>query len=285
MIATPPVTALSTPSPTELHDTNPLERDIVIPEMRPIYLVVATSRVTHAGGARLGIGYQGQLPWPMIKADMAFFRKVTTDGHETNTLSGESCCQAKRNAVLMGRKTWQSIPNKFRPLAGRLNVVVTRSNITVVANQILEELKARQDGKPDEIILDDIHTGIISIMRNGRTEVAITNNIDKATETDIRSMYCIGGAEIYGLLLKSSRLRPRVRILQTEVEKLDGTEFDCDTFWPEQLDDASSTWTEASAEQIQEWVGQKVPQDGDSWLEDTKAGVRLRVRGWQYRTG
>ena len=32
----------------------------------------------------------------------------------------------KVNAVVMGRKTWESIPPRFRPLAGRVNVVLTR---------------------------------------------------------------------------------------------------------------------------------------------------------------
>lgn len=32
------------------------------------------------------------------------------------------------NAVVMGRKTWESIPEKFRPLPGRLNIVLTRSS-------------------------------------------------------------------------------------------------------------------------------------------------------------
>lgn len=220
----------------------------------------------------------------MIKADMAFFRKVTTDGHETNTLSGESCCKVKRNAVIMGRKTWQSIPEKFRPLSGRVNVIVSRSNIAGLAEEILHDLKARQHGEADEIVLDDIQKGVVSVIRNGSTEVAVTNNIDKAIEVDVRSVFCIGGAEIYSLLLKSSVLRPKLRVLQTEVEKVDGTEFECDTYWPDELGDASSGWIEADTQQIQDWVGQDVPQGVSEWLEDTKVGFRIRVRGWHRRS-
>lgn len=216
----------------------------------------------------------------MIKADMAFFRKVTTDGRETNTLSGESCCKVKRNAVIMGRKTWQSIPEKFRPLSGRVNVIVTRSNTTSLAEEVLRELKTRQHDEADKIVLDDIQKGIVSVIRNGSTEVAVTNSIDKAIEVDARSIYCIGGAEIYGLLLKSDTLKPKLRVLQTEVEKLDGTEFDCDTFWPDELGVASNEWIEADTEQIQDWIGESVPQGAHEWFEDAKAGVRIRVRGW-----
>ena len=41
-------------------------------------------------------------------------------------LTSRTADPGKRNAVIMGRKTWESIPAKFRPLPGRLNVVLTR---------------------------------------------------------------------------------------------------------------------------------------------------------------
>ena len=47
------------------------------------------------------------------------------------------------NAVLMGRKTWESIPAKYRPLAGRVNVVVTRKPSLAVAAEVSAELEGR----------------------------------------------------------------------------------------------------------------------------------------------
>jgi dihydrofolate reductase len=62
-----------------------------------------------------GIGVNGQLPW-RLKGDMAFFKALTSGTHGP----------PGRRAVIMGRKTWESIPPSFRPLAGRTNVVLTR---------------------------------------------------------------------------------------------------------------------------------------------------------------
>ena len=57
------------------------------------------------------IGRQGDLPW-RLKSDMARF-KVLTEGDGFN-------------AVIMGRKTWDSLPDKFRPLPERVNIVMSR---------------------------------------------------------------------------------------------------------------------------------------------------------------
>ena len=54
------------------------------------------------------IGRDGRLPWHLPE-DLAHFKRTTL-----------GC------PVIMGRKTWDSLPPKFRPLPGRLNIVVTR---------------------------------------------------------------------------------------------------------------------------------------------------------------
>jgi dihydrofolate reductase len=55
------------------------------------------------------IGRHGGIPW-RLPEDMVRFRELTM-GHP----------------VVMGRKTWESLPDRFRPLPGRGNVVVTRN--------------------------------------------------------------------------------------------------------------------------------------------------------------
>lgn len=75
-----------------------------------------TYQVVVAATRDMGIGKDGKLPWRM-PSDLKFFKDITL----TTSDSG------KKNAVIMGRKTWESIPLENRPLPGRLNVVLTRS--------------------------------------------------------------------------------------------------------------------------------------------------------------
>ena len=56
------------------------------------------------------------LAWK-ISSDMKYFKKITS---QTNDLW-------KMNAVIMWRKTWESIPAKYRPLPDRINCILTRS--------------------------------------------------------------------------------------------------------------------------------------------------------------
>ena len=54
------------------------------------------------------IGRGGGMPWH-VPEDLAHFKRVTLGA-----------------PVIMGRKTWESLPPRFRPLPGRRNIVVTR---------------------------------------------------------------------------------------------------------------------------------------------------------------
>ncbi|MEE6458704.1 hypothetical protein FKM82_000391 [Ascaphus truei] len=63
-----------------------------------------------------GIGRSGSLPWPPLRNEFKHFQRLTM----TSTVEG------KQNAVIMGRKTWISIPEKNRPLKERINIVLSR---------------------------------------------------------------------------------------------------------------------------------------------------------------
>ena len=82
------------------------------------------SRVTLivAATANNGIGHAGKLPW-RLPQEMQYFAKVTSGKDTIQDVGGE---KNKKNAVVMGRATWESIPHRFRPLAGRINIVVSR---------------------------------------------------------------------------------------------------------------------------------------------------------------
>tara|TARA_Y100000310_G_scaffold324031_1_gene385341 strand:- start:16125 stop:16688 length:564 start_codon:yes stop_codon:yes gene_type:complete len=65
------------------------------------------------------IGKDGDLPWRKkkgSKSDMDHFKKLTSGGENS-----------PGHPVIMGRKTWDSIPTKYRPLEGRVNYILTRN--------------------------------------------------------------------------------------------------------------------------------------------------------------
>ncbi len=84
-------------------------------------MVVAVSR-----NGVIGQSKTNNMPWPNLPADMARFKETTMGA-----------------AVVMGRKTWESIPEKFRPLSGRRNIVLTRNSDYVAPGA--EIITSRQD--------------------------------------------------------------------------------------------------------------------------------------------
>lgn len=132
------------------------------------------------------IGLDGIMPWH-VPEDLAHFKAVTLGG-----------------AVVMGRKTWDSIPERFRPFAGRENIVVTR------------QLGWAADGA---------HTA--SSLADGVAQAAHL--------TPGERVWVIGGSEIFALALAQSGTasdRGRFVVDLLEVTEIDAT-FDGDTSAPE----------------------------------------------------
>lgn len=78
------------------------------------------------------IGADGVMPWHLTE-DLRHFRALTGS-----------------DPVVMGRRTWQSLPERYRPLPGRTNIVVTRQRDwsapgAVVAHSVEEGLAAAGD--------------------------------------------------------------------------------------------------------------------------------------------
>uniref|UniRef100_A0A8R1DS64 dihydrofolate reductase n=1 Tax=Caenorhabditis japonica TaxID=281687 RepID=A0A8R1DS64_CAEJA len=124
--------------------------------MRKMSLIVAMD----ADG---GIGKNGTLPWS-IKKDMQYFVKTTKKVENPE----------KRNAVLMGRKCWESIPESRRPLAGRLNIVLSR--------QLAEQ-------KSNDLIITNSFESALKML----AEPPFVDSIE--------TIWNIGGAEIYQLAI------------------------------------------------------------------------------------
>jgi dihydrofolate reductase len=124
---------------------------------------------------------------------------------------------------VMGRKTWDSIPPRFRPLKNRLNVVITRQPKSVDAS----------------CICGDVDTAIKVV---GSTGVQ-------------RKAFIIGGSQIYKAALEKQEAK---RILLTRIL----TDFECDTFFPVQLneDGTADGWERKTKEELDSWVGETVPE-------------------------
>lgn len=162
-------------------------------------IVVAATRTTW------GIGKSGGLPW-RLPGDMAFFKELTSTVEAspvsvaaTSSASGSTL----QNAVIMGRKTYESIPKKFRPLDNRLNVVLSRSET------IREELAL-----PEDVLVAKTFDEALNMLSIG----PVSGNVSK--------VFVIGGGTVYNEAI-SSPFCAAVHL--TEVDKdYEGM----DTFFP-----------------------------------------------------
>ena len=130
-----------------------------------------------------GIGRKNVIPW-VVPEDMNFFLKQTRGNG--------------KNAVVMGRKTWDSLPHDSRPLKNRLNVVLTRSGSTCHG---------------DGVVYHSSVDSCISWLMKNKT---------------IQETFVIGGEEIYREFLATSVV---TTVYVTEIHS--DRKYEMDSFFPD----------------------------------------------------
>eukprot|EP01062_Namystynia_karyoxenos_P029934 TRINITY_DN22421_c0_g1_i1.p1 TRINITY_DN22421_c0_g1~~TRINITY_DN22421_c0_g1_i1.p1 ORF type:complete len:513 (+),score=203.42 TRINITY_DN22421_c0_g1_i1:82-1620(+) len=165
------------------------------------YDVFRPFQVVVAADSQGGIGKAGKLPW-RLRGDMKFFKELTM------APSSKSVPAAKRNCCIMGRSTWQSIPAKFRPLDGRLNLIIST---TLDQEQVRKELADPSKG-------EDVH-----VVRSG-LEGALDLLCSEEFVDKVDRVFLIGGAG----LIQNALSPPVNRALQSvHITRVQG-DFACD---------------------------------------------------------
>ncbi|CAM4572579.1 unnamed protein product [Caretta caretta] len=137
----------------------------------------------------MGIGKNGDLPWPPLRNEFKYFQRVTM----TTTVKG------KQNALIMGKRTWFSIPEKNRPLKDRINIVLSR------------ELKETPKGA--DYLAKSLDDALV-----------LLDSPELKSKVDM--VWIIGGSSVY----KAAMEKPvHQRLFVTRILQ----EFESDTFFPE----------------------------------------------------
>eukprot|EP00644_Phytophthora_capsici_P015539 jgi/Phyca11/20664/fgenesh1_pg.PHYCAscaffold_70_\ len=140
-----------------------------------------------------GIGIRQQIPWH-LPTDMKHFRALTTAPAGSTT----------QHAVIMGRKTWESLPAKVRPMPKRYNVVLTR-----------DAGYRQRENVPDAVgIAASFHEALELVNQQGEK---------------VDQVFVIGGSAVYAEALSYPACS------NVHLTKVKG-QFECDAFFPlEQL--------------------------------------------------
>jgi dihydrofolate reductase len=150
--------------------------------------------------SQYGIGKNGQLAWA-LPSDLKHFKEITTAVTDP----------AKKNALIMGRKTWETLPEKFRPLAGRVNLVLSREGRLDLPSGVL-------CAKSLEDALNQLSSNMDSRFRGNDSR-------GNGNDNGIENIFVIGGAQIYAQAIGHPLCQ---KLYVTHVKG----EHGCDTFFP-----------------------------------------------------
>ena len=215
--------------------------------------------------AKQGIGNNGCLPWK-ISEDIAHFKEITTTIEVNNF-----------NIVVMGRKTWESISENYKPLINRYNIILSND-----VDYRVEQNTNYRGG---------------TIHKNGRTGVYFTTWDDfiksdyLKVENIFNNMYCyntntfnyyiIGGEQIYKQALNT---KLNIKVYATEIYPINKQEIECDTFFPKilKINDTKSAKSENCNSDSNNIVITNVSPFHTSKNIDEKSGENYIIRFITY---
>ncbi|KAJ9098715.1 hypothetical protein QFC21_004363 [Naganishia friedmannii] len=223
---------------------------------RPMTVIVAATM-------KNGIGLNGGLPW-RLPGEMKYFARVTTG----ENLDSEEC-----NAVVMGRKTWDGIPEKFRPLRNRQNLIVSRNPDGFDLSPSVPKLSVSKHSS--------VTHALASLPERYTRPTPQSNGKDTSRSSRV---FLIGGSQIYAQCLEEAKSKePLVdRILLTRV--LEPAFDECDVFLSDFAQQQTKkisggregkAWTQSEHRELVDWVGWDVPEG----VVEEK-GVKYRYEMW-----
>ena len=179
-----------------------------------------------------GIGVDNKIPW-RISEDMSYFSKKT---------SGDYGANIKKNAVIMGRNTWESLPKKYKPLPNRFNIVLTKNVQRLLA------LEHRDADKKDIEFIQSIDEAMD--LCYGRGEKGENKEkIEYETSTQFSSckfndIWIIGGSMVYQEFINrdltlslnvctntNTNTNTNIAISDYYITYID-KDYECDTYFP-----------------------------------------------------
>ena len=160
-----------------------------------------------------GIGKNNKLPWN-ISEDLLYFQNIT-----------------KGNIVIMGNKTYKSIPNKHRPLKDRFNLVLTNDKDLLKNTHGYSNLKYFDFSKEHDTSNINNYEEIYKL---NKVSLLVRNNYEYCN----KEIFIIGGEQIYYMFfnLLNNKYNSNLQINKIYLTYIDKN-YKCDTFFPKLKED------------------------------------------------
>jgi dihydrofolate reductase len=204
-----------------------------------------------------GIGNNNSIPWK-IKKDLMYFSVCTSGDYGKHIKSNKICSSyVKKNAIIMGKNTWNSLPKFPEPLPYRDNLILSKTNHGYKNNKSCEYFSSIDKSSNFDLIMhfssishamDFCYPSILEYGNGGNTNDKIGNGNECEKRENVRNtcvenseieyisrydnIWIIGGSQIYdNFMRESNEVSSKLLIDEFYITYID-KEYKCDTFFP-----------------------------------------------------